>query len=73
MKRVGGRTTFNASLNGYLAQVVCVCPKCGGPVSITAKSDYAMPWRPCVVKLVCLACLHVESWPSRHWESDFDH
>ena len=73
MKRVIEHKKYIATLNDYLREVICVCPKCDGPARITADSKYALPWRPYDVKLVCLKCPHRESWPSQKWKSDFVH
>jgi hypothetical protein len=71
MKRVSSPGKYNATLNDYLREVHCVCPKCAGNAVITASSKYALPWQPFDVSLVCHTCLHREAWPSSNWQSDF--
>ncbi len=71
MKTVTEHGKYNATLNDYLREVICVCPKCGGPARITADSKYALPWDPYDVKFICLKCAHRATWPSKRWQSDF--
>jgi len=71
MKAVTEHGKYNATLNDYLREIICVCPKCDGPAKITARSKYSLPWNPYEVKFIYLKCPQRESWPSQKWESDF--
>ncbi len=71
MKRLSSPGKYNATLNDYLREVHCICPKCGGNAVITAESKYALPWQPFDVSLTCHGCPHREGWPSSNWNSDF--
>ena len=71
MKNSPDSCDLNATLNDYLREIICVCPKCSAPARITAKSDVSIPWQPYDVKLLCLRCPHRETWPSQKWKSDF--
>jgi len=71
MKQVLNAGKYNATLNDYLREVHCICPKCGNNAVITAESKFALPWRPYEVSLVCHSCPNRESWPSANWKSDF--
>lgn len=71
MKRVSNPGKYNATLNDYLREVHCVCPKCGGNAVINASAKCALPWKPFDVSLVCHGCPHREDWPSSNWQSDF--
>lgn len=62
MKQVENRTKFNATLNNYLREVHCECPKCGESSIISAESKYSMPWRPYNVLLSCKNCMHRQNW-----------
>ncbi len=71
MNQILNRTKFNASLNNYLREVHCICPKCGGNSIISAGSEYSMPWVPFNVKFICLNCTYrstgYESKDSMHF------
>lgn len=71
MKTISEYNKFNAGLNDYLREVICICPKCGGAAKISAESKYTLPWEPYCIKFICLNCPQRESWPSSTWKSDF--
>ena len=71
MKASTDNGKYNATLNDYLREVICVCPKCGGPARITAKSKYAIPWNPTNVMFICLKCPNRQTWTSQPGKTDF--
>src|ERR1700727_2817009 len=44
------------SVDGYHPIKQAVCPKCGGPATVTSESRYAVPFMPFASRVCCLRC-----------------